>query len=119
DVLHDRQRDGERFASVLARHRNGRLAGDRLDKRLELESQRFAFRRIDGDALDERLERLRALCVTYERAKVDVLSQSVALDSSRAEVEREVSRRLEDAKFAQPLSRHAARGDVGNGAGLE
>src|SRR4029078_13499822 len=80
DILHDRQRDGERFASILPRHRNGRLAGDRLDKRLELESQRFAFRRIDGDALDERLERLRALCVTYERAKVDVLSQSVALD---------------------------------------
>ena len=69
DVVHDRQRHGERLAAVLARHGDRRLAGDRLHERLELQTQRLALRRLDGDALDERLERLRALRLAHERAR--------------------------------------------------
>src|SRR6185436_9866405 len=61
DFADDTQRDFEGVASVLAGDHHRRLALDRRDEALVLESQRLSFRGLELDALDELLDRLRRL----------------------------------------------------------
>src|SRR5687768_10720558 len=100
-LTHDPQRDGERFATILARNHDRLLSTDGGDEALELQPQRFALGRVQWDALHECLERQRPL---RERGEVDVATETIELAVAGSEVERDVPALLEDAHLAHALA---------------
>src|SRR5262245_23698351 len=119
DVAYDGQRNGQRLSAIFARDLNWAVASDALHERLELETQRLAFRGLERNTLDECLQRLRTLCVAHQRSEIDVSPQPIELSSPSREIERQIAALLKDAKFPHPLARHSARGDVRDRASLE
>src|SRR5829696_4422194 len=88
DVDDDLERHGERLASCLAAHGDGRLATHRREEALELQPQRLALFGAQRDSLDELLECQRC---RRQRRDVDVAAQAEELALTAAEIEREVA----------------------------
>src|SRR5512142_1710417 len=90
DVVHDRERDRERLATVLARHRDRRVTVHRLDERGQLEAKRLSLGRLELNALDERFERLRALRVPDEGEQIDVSAKAIEFAGAGGEIQRQI-----------------------------
>src|SRR5687768_11463829 len=109
DLADDPQRYRERLAPIAARHHDRLIATNRPDEALELEAERFAWRRFERDAFHERLEREGPL---RERSEIDIAAKAIKLPVAGGEVQRDVSALLEDANLSHALARHTARRDV-------
>src|SRR5688572_8898838 len=113
DLSLDAQRNVERVAPVAPAHGHGRPALHRRQETFELQAKRLALGRVDRNAFHERLERERR---ARQLREVEFPLQAIELSIATRQVERQIPTRLEDADFAHSIARHAAGGDVRDGA---